>query len=217
MGHGGPTSATSTELNLKIQYWTSRGFAVVDVNYGGSTGYGREYRQRLNGQWGIVDVADCVNAAKYLIAQGKVDPKRLLIRGGSAGGFTTLCALVFYDLFAAGASYYGVADLEGMVEDSEKFERRYTDTLVGPYPQQKAIYEQRSPVNFAEKISCPVIFFQGLQDKVVPPSQTEAMIAALDRQGLPYVYMTFDHEQHGFRDAKNIKKSNSQRSSFYGK
>jgi len=217
VSHGGPTSATSTELNLKIQYWTSRGFAVVDVNYGGSTGYGREYRNRLNGQWGVVDVADCVNAAKYLIAQSKADPERLIIRGGSAGGFTTLCALVFYDLFAAGASYYGVADLEAILTDSEKFELRYTDSLVGPYPQDIFLYETRSPVNFAEKISCPVIFFQGLEDKVVPPSQTEMMIAALKQKNLPYAYMTFENEQHGFRDAKNIKKSLEAELFFYAK
>lgn len=217
MTHGGPTAATGTQLNLKIQYWTSRGFAVVDVNYGGSTGYGREYRRRLNGQWGIVDVADCVNAAQYLIKRGKVDPKRLLIRGSSAGGYTTLCALVFYDLFAAGASYYGVADLEAMTSDCQKFEMRYTDSLIGPYPEQKSIYKKRSPVNFAGCISCPVIFFQGLEDSVVPPSQTEAMIAALSQKKTSYAYMTFDNEQHGFRNAKNIKKSLEAELQFYAK
>ncbi|WP_423062956.1 S9 family peptidase [Candidiatus Paracoxiella cheracis] len=217
ISHGGPTAATGTALNLKIQYWTSRGIAVVDVNYGGSTGYGREYRKRLNGEWGVVDVADCVNAAKYLIKQGKADPKRLIIRGGSAGGFTTLCALVFYDLFAVGASYYGVADLEGITADSEKFEMRYTDSLIGPYPEQKAIYKKRSPVNFADQISCPVIFFQGLEDKVVPPSQTEGMIEALTQKGLPYAYVAFENEQHGFRDANNIKKSLEAELQFYGK
>lgn len=217
MSHGGPTAATNTALNLKIQYWTSRGFAVVDVNYRGSTGYGRAYRDQLKGQWGIVDVADCVNAAKYLIARDEVDPKRLAIRGGSAGGYTTLCALVFYDTFAAGASYYGVADLKGIATDSHKFESRYLDSLVGPYPEASKIYEERSPLNYPDRIACPIIFFQGLEDKVVPPQQAEVMIEALQQKGLSYAYITFEHEQHGFRDANNIKKAIKAELYFYSK
>jgi dipeptidyl aminopeptidase/acylaminoacyl peptidase len=203
--HGGPTASTSTELNLKIQFWTSRGFAVVDVNYGGSTGYGRAYRELLKGQWGIVDVADCVNAAKYLIAQGKADPKRLAIRGGSASGFTVLCALAFYDIFSVGASYYGVADLISMADDTHKFESHYLEKLIGKYPQEKALYEQRSPLHHADQLSCPIIFFQGLLDKVVPPAQTESMIAAMNKNKLPLAYLTFAQEAHGFRDARTIK------------
>jgi dipeptidyl aminopeptidase/acylaminoacyl peptidase len=213
--HGGPTAASNSALNLKIQYWTSRGFAVLDVNYGGSTGYGRAYRERLNQNWGIVDVEDCVNAAKYLVQQGKVDGKRLIIKGGSAGGFTVLSALTFYDIFAAGASYYGVADLAALVQETHKFEARYLDKLIGAYPEQKQIYFDRSPLHHAEKLSCPIIFFQGLEDKVVPPAQTEAMIAAMEKKSLPYAYLTFPHEQHGFRDVYSIKTSLEAELSFY--
>jgi len=215
ISHGGPTAATSTALNFDIQFWTSRGFAVVDVNYRGSTGYGRAYRNALKEQWGIADVADCTNAAKYLIQHNEVDPKRIAIRGRSAGGYTTLCALTFYNIFTAGASYYGVSDLKMLVEDTHKFEAHYLDSLIGPYPEKKEIYEQRSPINFADQLSCPIIFFQGLEDKVVPPAQAETMIAALKKKGLPYTYITFDHEQHGFRDAKNIQAALEAELSFY--
>ncbi len=213
--HGGPTAAASTALNLKIQYWTSRGFALVDVNYGGSTGYGRSYRERLKGQWGLVDVADCVNAAKHLAATGKVDAQRLAIRGGSAGGLTVLAALTFYDVFAAGASYYGVADMEALVTDTHKFEAQYLEKLVGAYPEAQALYRQRSPIHHTEGLKTPIIFLQGMEDKVVPPAQAEAMIAALEKKQLPYAYVTFPHEQHGFRDSVSIQRSLECELSFY--
>ncbi len=203
--HGGPTAAASTTLNLKRQYWTSRGFAVVSVNYAGSTGYGRAYRERLNGQWGIADVEDCIAAARYLIDQGKVDEARVAISGGSAGGYTVLCALTFHDLFKAGASYYGISDLEALAHDTHKFESRYLDRLVGPYPEQRELYRARSPIHFAERLSCPVIFFQGLEDRVVPPNQTERMVEALRSRAIPVAYLAFEGEQHGFRQAANIK------------
>jgi dipeptidyl aminopeptidase/acylaminoacyl peptidase len=203
--HGGPTSATLSVLDLSIQYWTSRGFAVIDVNYRGSTGYGREYREQLRGQWGIVDVEDCVNAALYLASAGLVDPDRMAISGGSAGGFTTLCALTFHDVFAAGASYYGIGDLEALARDTHKFESRYLDGLVGAYPEQAELYRQRSPIHFTEELSCPVIFFQGLEDRVVPPNQAEAMVKALARNGIRHAHVTFPEEQHGFRRAENIR------------
>lgn len=215
LSHGGPTASASTALNLKIQYWTTRGFAVVDVNYRGSVGFGRAYRQALNGQWGIVDVADCVQAARYLVEAGWVDPARLIIKGSSAGGFTTLCALTFYRAFAAGASYYGVADLASLVHDTHKFEAHYLEQLVGPYPRAKALYAERSPLQHAEHLTCPVIFFQGLEDKVVPPSQAEAMMAALENKQVPYAYVVFPHEQHGFRDARSITRALQAELSFY--
>ena len=193
-------------MQLSIQYWTSRGFAIVDVNYGGSTGYGRDYRQRLNGQWGVIDTVDCINAARYLADQGEIDDQRLIIRGGSAGGYTTLCALTFHDLFSAGASYYGVADVEALTTDTHKFESRYLDSLIGPYPEMKVLYHARSPIHFSERLSCPVILFQGLEDIVVPPSQAELMVEALKMKGLPYAYLTFEGEQHGFRKAENIQR-----------
>jgi dipeptidyl aminopeptidase/acylaminoacyl peptidase len=205
--HGGPTAAASSALSLSTQYWTSRGFAVLDVNYGGSTGYGRSYRERLDGNWGIVDVDDCVNGAKFLVDQGLVDPKRLIITGGSAGGYTTLCALTFRRLFTAGASHYGVSDAEALARETHKFESRYLDRLFGPYPEQRQIYVARSPINFADQLSCPVIFFQGLEDKMVPPNQAEMMVEALKRKGIPVAYVAFPGEQHGFRQAKNIKRS----------
>ena len=205
--HGGPTGATSTALDLQIQYWTSRGIAVIDVNYGGSTGYGRAYRERLNGQWGIVDVDDCVNAARYLVEQGLADGDRLAIDGGSAGGFTTLAALTFRDVFKAGASYYGVSDLEGLATDTHKFESRYLDKLVGPYPERKDLYQERSPIHHTEGLSCPLIFFQGLEDRIVPPSQAERMYQAVLAKGLPTAYLPFEGEQHGFRRAENIKRA----------
>ncbi|ELR99405.1 S9 family peptidase [Gloeocapsa sp. PCC 73106] len=213
--HGGPTAPASASLSLKTQYWTSRGFAVLDVNYGGSTGYGRDYRQRLVQQWGVVDVDDCVNGAKYLVQQQKVDPQRLAITGGSAGGYTTLAALTFRDTFKAGASYYGVSDLEALAQDTHKFESRYLDGLIGPYPEAKAIYVERSPINFTEQLNCPVIFLQGLEDRVVPPNQTEKMVKALEAKGIPVTYIAFPGEQHGFRIAANIKTALESELAFY--
>jgi dipeptidyl aminopeptidase/acylaminoacyl peptidase len=215
--HGGPTAAASTTLNLKRQYWTSRGFAVVSVNYAGSTGYGRAYRERLNGQWGIADVDDCLAAARYLIDQGKADGARVAISGGSAGGYTVLCALTFHDLFRAGASYYGISDLEALARDTHKFESRYLDRLVGPYPEQRALYRQRSPIHFADRLSCPVIFFQGREDRVVPPNQTERMVEALRSNGIPVAYLAFEGEQHGFRQAGNIKAALDAELYFYSR
>lgn len=215
--HGGPTAAASTSLALTNQYWTSRGFAILDVNYGGSTGYGRPYRERLRGKWGVVDVDDCVNGARYLMKKGLVDPNRLIITGGSAGGYTTLCALTFKDLFKAGASYYGVSDAEALARDTHKFESRYLDRLFGPYPEDRQIYFDRSPINFAEQLSCPVIFFQGLEDKMVPPNQAELMVEVLKRKGIPVAYVAFPGEQHGFRQAQNIKRSLDAELYFYSK
>jgi dipeptidyl aminopeptidase/acylaminoacyl peptidase len=205
--HGGPTSSASSTLSLSIQYWTSRGIAVLDVNYGGSSGYGRAYRERLRGQWGVVDVDDCVNGARYLVAQGRVDGQRLAICGGSAGGYTALCALTFRDVFHAGASHFGVSDLEALARDTHKFEARYLDTLVGPYPECRALYEQRSPIHAAGSLSVPIIFFQGAEDAVVPPSQTERMVEALRAKGVPVGYFLFEGEQHGFRRAENIQRA----------
>ncbi len=215
ISHGGPTSATSTALNLEIQYWTSRGIAVLDVNYGGSSGYGRAYRQRLNGQWGVVDVDDCVNGARYLAEQGYVDANRLAIRGGSAGGYTTLSALTFRDVFKAGASYYGISDLEAMTRDTHKFESRYLDSLIGPYPERRNLYRARSPIHFTDRLSCPLILFQGLEDKVVPPNQAEMMVEALRAKGLPVAYVPFEGEQHGFRRSENIRHSLEAELYFY--
>jgi len=205
--HGGPTASTSGSLSLGVQYWTSRGFAVLDVNYGGSTGYGREYRDRLKGNWGIVDVDDCANGAKFLAEKGLVDGDRLAISGGSAGGYTTLCALTFRDDFKAGASHYGICDLEALATDTHKFESRYLDSLIGKYPEQKELYIQRSPIHFTEKLSCAIAFFQGLEDKVVLPNQAEMMVTALREKGLPVAYVPFEGEQHGFRKAENIKRA----------
>jgi len=217
ISHGGPTSATSSTLNLSIQYWTSRGFAVLDVNYGGSTGYGRAYRERLVGQWGVVDVDDCANGARYLVAQRRVDGNRLAIRGGSAGGYTTLSALAFRDVFQAGASHYGVSDLAALARDTHKFESRYLDRLVGPYPACEDIYEERSPLHNVGTLNCPVIFFQGLEDAVVPPSQAELMVRALRHKGVPVAYLAFEGEQHGFRRAENIKRALDAEFFFYGR
>lgn len=215
--HGGPTATTSVDLNLRIQYWTSRGFGYLDVNYGGSIGYGREYRTRLDGRWGIVDVDDCVNAAKYLVSQGKVDGNRLVITGSSAGGYTTLAALTFRDTFKAGASYYGVSDLEILAKDTHKFESRYLDRLIGKYPEDKAIYQERSPIYFTDKLDCPVIFFQGLEDRVVPPNQAEMMFSTIKEKGLPVAYVAFEHEAHGFRISENIKKALDSEFYFYAR
>ncbi|MGB8434990.1 MAG: S9 family peptidase [Burkholderiales bacterium] len=217
IGHGGPTGATTPSFSLAIQFWTSRGIAVLDVNYRGSTGYGRAYRELLRGLWGVADVEDCVDGAMHLVAQGRVDEKRLAIRGGSAGGFTALAALTFYDFFNAGASYYGIGDLEALARDTHKFESRYTDSLVGPYPERKDLYEARSPIHFVDQLSCPVIFFQGLADKVVPPNQAETMVDALRAKGLPVAYLAFEGEQHGFRRAETIIRAREAELYFYGK
>ena len=216
MSHGGPTAAASTALNLQIQFWTSRGFAVLDVDYGGSTGYGRAYRRRLEGGWGIVDVDDCVRGALHLVEEGEVDGERLLIRGRSAGGYTTLAGLAFRDVFRAGASYYGVSELESLARDTHKFESRYLDALVGPYPERRDLYLERSPLEHADRIRCPVIFFQGVDDKVVPPAQAEAMVGALRSAGLPVAYLLFEGEGHGFRRAETIERCLEAELSFYG-
>ncbi len=204
--HGGPTGAASIALDLGIQFWTSRGIGVLDVNYGGSTGYGREYRERLNGMWGIVDVDDCCNAALHLVSRGEADGERLAIEGGSAGGYTTLAALTFKEVFKAGASLYGVSDLDALARETHKFESRYLDGLVGPYPERQDLYEERSPINHTERLSCPLILFQGLEDQIVPPSQAEMMFEAVRSKGIPAAYIPFEGEQHGFRRAENIKK-----------
>jgi dipeptidyl aminopeptidase/acylaminoacyl peptidase len=215
--HGGPTGCVRPSLNLTIQFWTSRGFAVVDVNYGGSTGYGRDYRRLLNGNWGVVDVQDSMNAALYLAKRGDVDGDRLAIRGGSAGGFTTLACLVFTDTFKAGANYFGVANFETFVGDTHKFESRYLDSLVGPYPERKDLYHERSPANFVDRISVPVITFQGLEDAIVPPSQSEQIVNALRAKKIPCAYVTYEGEQHGFRQAKNMIHSLETELYFYGR
>ena len=204
MSHGGPTSSSSASLKYSIQYWTSRGIAVLDVNYSGSSGHGRAYRERLNGQWGIVDVDDCINGARYLVERGEVDGNQLAIRGGSAGGYTTLCALTFRDTFKAGASHYGISDLEALAKDTHKFESRYLDRLIGPYPERRDLYVERSPIHFTDRLNCPMIIFQGLEDKVVPPNQAEKMVEAVRAKKLPVAYLTFEGEQHGFRKAENI-------------
>jgi dienelactone hydrolase len=213
--HGGPTSSASSALNLGIQFWTSRGIAVLDVNYGGSTGFGREYRERLRLNWGIVDVDDCVNGAKFLAQRGLVDLGRVVISGGSAGGYTTLAALTFRDFFRGGASYYGVSDAAALARDTHKFESRYLDWLIGPYPEDEARYRERSPVFHADRLSKPVIFFQGSEDAVVPPNQTEVMVEALRRNGNAVGYFLFAGEQHGFRRAANIKRCLDAELTFY--
>lgn len=215
MSHGGPTGMTNPSLNSGIQFWTNRGFAVVDVNYGGSTGYGNKYRNSLKGNWGIVDVEDCIAAALYLAEQGKADREKLLIRGGSAGGYTTLCALTFHDIFAAGCSRYGVADLESLASDSHKFEARYLDSVVGPYPEMKATYQARSPIHHTDQLSCPILLLQGEDDKVVPPNQAEMMVEALEKNDLPYVYRLYKGEAHGFRKAETIIDALESELSFY--
>jgi len=217
LSHGGPTSSTSPSLKYSIQYWTSRGIAVLDVNYRGSSGYGRAYRERLNGRWGIVDVDDCVNGARYLVAQGEVDGHRLAIRGGSAGGYTTLCALTFRDVFKAGASHYGVSDLEALAKDTHKFESRYLDRLIGPYPERRDLYIERSPIHFTDRLNCALILFQGLEDKVVPPDQAEKMFRAVRAKKLPVAYLAFEGEQHGFRKAENIRRVLEAELYFYSK
>jgi dipeptidyl aminopeptidase/acylaminoacyl peptidase len=213
--HGGPTSAASSALDLRIQFWTSRGIAVLDVNYGGSTGYGREYRRRLEGNWGVVDVEECVNGARFLAEQGLVDGARSVITGGSAGGYTTLAALAFHETFRGGASHYGVSDLAVLAQDTHKFEAHYSDSLVGPYPECEALYRERSPLQHADRISAPVIFFQGDEDRIVPPNQTELMVAALRGKGMPVGYFLFAGEQHGFRKAETIKRALDAELYFY--
>jgi len=215
--HGGPTSATTSDLALGRQYWTSRGFAILDVNYGGSTGYGRAYRQRLNGQWGVVDVEDCINGARWLAEQGLVDVERLIIRGGSAGGYTTLCAITFHDVFKAAASYYGISDAEALAAETHKFESRYTDALFGPYPARRDLYVARSPIHFAHDCSAALILFQGLDDKVVPPAQSEAMFLAARAKELPVAYLAFEGEGHGFRQAGTLKRTVEAELYFYSR
>ncbi len=216
ISHGGPTSMSTDAFSIRIQWWTTRGFAVADVNYGGSTGYGRAYRQRLEGQWGVVDVGDCVAAARFLAESGRVDGTRMAIRGGSAGGFTTLAALVGSDVFRAGASHYGVADLRLLAGDTHKFEARYLDGLIGRLPEDGAVYDARSPINHVERLSCPVIFFQGLDDKVVPPNQAQAMVAAMRERGVAAALYEFAGEAHGFRRAETIRRVLELELDFYG-
>ncbi len=214
--HGGPTGNATATFSLAVQYWTSRGFAVVDVDYGGSTGYGRAYRERLNGRWGIVDLQDCVNAARFLVEQGKADPDRLRITGGSAGGYTTICALTFTDVFAAGATYFGIADLEQFGGgETHKFELQYEHTLVGPYPERADLYRERSPIHFTDRLATPMLVLQGTDDRVVPPSQAELMVGALRDRGIAHAYVLYEGEGHGFRKAENIAHSLEAELSFY--
>lgn len=217
ISHGGPTSATSSSLSLPIQFWTSRGFAVVDVNYRGSTGYGKVFRDALKGNWGVYDTDDCIAAADYLVSKGLADTNRLAIKGGSAGGYTTINALTFHDRFAVGATYYGIADLSVFVGDTHKYESRYLDSLIGPYPEAKQLYHDRSAINFTDQLSCPMIILQGIEDKIVPPSQAEIMAGALREKGIPFSLMMFEGEQHGFRQSKNIKASLEGELYFYGR
>ncbi len=220
ISHGGPTSSTTTILVpnfLPIQYWTSRGFAVLDVDYGGSTGYGRAYWERLKGNWGVVDVDDCVNGACFLVNRDEVDANRLIIRGGSAGGYTTLCALTFRNVFKAGASYYGIGDLEAFDKGTHKFESHYNQSLIGPYPEEQQLYWDRSPIHFTDRLSCPIILFQGLDDKVVLPSQSEIVFNSLRAKGLPVAYLAFEGEEHGFRKAESIKRALEAELYFYSK
>jgi dipeptidyl aminopeptidase/acylaminoacyl peptidase len=214
--HGGPTAAANSAFLIVIQLFTSRGFAVLDVDYGGSTGYGREYRKRLEGEWGVVDLDDCVNGARWLAESGRVDGERLAIRGGSASGYTTLCAVTFRDTFRAGTSYFGIGDLETFVSQTHKFESRYCDRLIGPYPERKDLYHDRSPLNFPERISCPVLILQGAEDRIVPPAQAEQIVDALWERHLPHAYLLFPGEDHGFRSADAIIRSFEAELSFYG-
>lgn len=217
IGHGGPTTAATGTLDLRIQYWTTRGFAVVDVNYRGSSGYGRPYRERLDGQWGVVDVNDMVNAARHLVDVGTADPRRLAIRGGSAGGYTALAALTMHPgVFTAAASYYGISDIEVLARDTHKFESRYLDRLVGPYPERRDLYRARSPIHHVDRIACPLILFQGLEDKVVPPDQSARMADAVRARGVPVAYLSFEGEQHGFRRAATIVRCLEAELAFYG-
>ena len=213
--HGGPTAAASDALSLTVQFWTSRGFALADLNYGGSTGFGRAYRERLNGQWGVVDVEDTVAAARHFVAQSQADENRLIVKGGSAGGYTALCCLAFRDVFAAGASYYGISELTGLADETHKFESRYHDTLIGDWPAQEALFRKRSPLGVAGQVKAPVIFFQGSDDPVVPKAQTEAMVAALRLSGVPAAYYLFEGESHGFKEAVHIRQALEAELGFY--
>lgn len=213
--HGGPTGATSSALNYKVQFWSSRGFAVLDVNYRGSTGYGRKYRDRLKGNWGVSDVIDVASGAEYLVNEGLADQDRLIIRGSSAGGYTVLAALTFTDIFSMGASLYGIGDLTALAEDTHKFESRYLDSLIGPYPESEALYRERSPIHHINRLNCPVIFLQGLKDKIVPPAQAEAMVAALEEKAIANRYVTFADEGHGFRSAEAIQTAIGEELAFY--
>jgi len=217
MAHGGPTGATDAYLNMKIQFWTSRGFAVLDINYHGSTGYGREFRDSLKQHWGIKDTEDMITGAQSLVDKGLVDANKLAIRGSSAGGYTVLSALTFHDFFHAGTSLYGIGNLESLLQDTHKFEARYLDSLIGPYPKDEAIYKQRSPLLHAEQLNCPTLFLQGLEDKVVPPQQAEEMVQALDNNNTPVAYVTFENEGHGFRQAENIEKALESEYYFYSR
>lgn len=215
MAHGGPTGATETTFSPKVQFWTTRGFAVLDVNYRGSTGFGRRYRDRLLNEWGVIDVIDVCSGAEFLAKQGLVDPSKMVIRGSSAGGFTVLASLTFDNLFKAGASLYGIGDLAALAKDTHKFEAHYLTGLVAPYPEGEATYKERSPIHHIDKLACPVIFFQGLEDKVVPPAQAEAMVAALTQKGIRTQYVTFPDEAHGFRKAENIAAAFTAELAFY--
>ena len=214
--HGGPTSAAYTGLHLPVQLLTSRGIAVLDVDYGGSTGYGKAYRKRLEGTWGLTDVDDCVAGARAMVARGLADPARLAIEGGSASGYTTLCALAFRDEFRAGVSYFGIGNLETFVAETHKFESRYLERLVGPYPAEAERYRARSPIFHADGFSCPVLVLQGLDDRVVPPTEAERIVAALAAKGIPHVYLAFEGEDHGFRQAASIVRSAQAELAFYG-
>ncbi|UFU01604.1 S9 family peptidase [Ruania suaedae] len=217
LSHGGPTGATTPGFDLSVQFWTTRGFAVLDVNYGGSTGFGRAYRERLRGRWGHVDVEDCSSGARWLAEQGVVDGARTAIRGGSAGGYTTLAALTFTDTFAAGASHYGIGDLEALAAHTHKFESRYLDTLVGPYPQEAATYRQRSPVHHVESLRVPMILFQGTEDRVVPPEQAHRMADAVRSAGMEVELLMFEGEGHGFRRSENRRVALEAELAFYGR
>jgi dipeptidyl aminopeptidase/acylaminoacyl peptidase len=217
ISHGGPTAAADASYDERVQFWTTRGIGVVDVDYRGSTGYGRDYRNQLRGAWGIADTDDCIAAACHLADEGLVDPDRLAIRGGSAGGYTTLCALTFHDVFDAGCSLYGVADVEGLARDTHKFESRYLDLLIGPYPEAAELYQQRSPIHHTDLLSTPMLILQGLEDAIVPPSQSEAMAAALAERGIPFAYIEFAGEQHGFRRAESIQRAAEAELAFYGR
>jgi dipeptidyl aminopeptidase/acylaminoacyl peptidase len=217
MSHGGPTSSARPHFDLETQYWTTRGYAVLDVDYSGSVGYGRDYRQRLEGMMGVVDVQDCIDAANFLVDRGRVDPERLIARGSSAGGYVTLCALTFHDVFAAGGVYYGIADLTALVTHTHKFEQYYLDALIGPYPECQELYTRRSPINSVEQLNCPMIILQGLEDRVVPPEQSDEMVAALERNKLPYTYLRFEDEGHGFDRSETIEKALEAELYFYSR
>ena len=213
--HGGPTAAVTSALSLTTQFWTTRGFAVADLNYGGSTGYGRSYRERLNGMWGVVDVDDTVATARHFVKNGLADRNRVVVKGGSAGGYSAICCVAFRDEFAAGASYYGIGDLCDLATNTHKFESRYHETLVGAWPEQRARFEQRSPLKAADRIEAPMVFFQGAADRVVPKEQTETMVDALRARGIPVAYYLFESEAHGFRDGTNIRRALEAELSFY--